>query len=206
MHQQVDGSPSESVSQQFGDLMRQRREGRGLSQRQLAELLRDVDLHLDPSAITRIERGTREVKLFEALAISKLLEFDLDYIAFSPDKQFQISGSNLSVAATRARKVLLQAIRYVDHWANHTDDETEQRLMERHGCDVVDLYTEILKQSPSFKYGSFLASFEGDNFAVYFNESDHAIKQAVVEAVTAHILVSEDEFDQIGKAQRDAAT
>ncbi|MBX7452298.1 helix-turn-helix domain-containing protein [Mycolicibacterium sp. 3033] len=205
MQQEESGSGSEAVGKQFGEQMRMRREERGISQRQLAELLHDVDLHLDPSAITRIERGTREVKLFEALAISKFLEFDLDYIAFSPDERFQISSSNLAIAATHARKTLLQAIRYVDHWTNHSDEETEKRLMARHGFkDLVELYTEHLRTSPSFRYGGFLGSFDGDNYAIYFNETDRAVKQAVVNAVIAHILVSENEFDEFIKKSRPA--
>lgn len=140
------------------------------------------------------------MKLTEALAISRLLEFNLDYIAYSPDERFRISASNMAIAATRARKTLLQAIRYVDQWSNQVDEATEQRLISRLGHeDVIDLYTGILKISPSFKYGGFLGSFEGDNYAVYFNDTDRAVKQAIVDAVNAHILVSEDELMEFAK-------
>lgn len=60
----------------FGDLMRERREAKGWSQRHFAEVLHQAGLRLDPSAISRIENG-RDVNLSAALTISRLLGFQL---------------------------------------------------------------------------------------------------------------------------------
>lgn len=198
MHQDQETDP-ESVGRQFGDMMRTHREERGLSQRQLAEHLQAVGLHLDPSAITRIERGTREVKLTEALLISQYLEFPLDYIASTPESQFRISAYNLKMFAVQARKTLLQAIRYIDRWSNNLDDETEALVMQQRGYEnLVELYTKELRTDSNFRYGGSFGRIpemsEGDNYAVYLNDIDHAVKREVVNAVIAHILVSEEEF------------
>jgi transcriptional regulator with XRE-family HTH domain len=190
------GEPVE-VNRQFGDLMKTCREARGLSQRQLAEMLHEVDLRLDPSAITRIEKGSRDVKLSEALAIAGLLEFHLDDIAFTAEQEFRLrehSGFKLMV---RARKSLLDAVRHIDRWANNTDLETEEALAAKRGLpDIAALYTDTFSKAPAFRRFGRLGA-EGDNFAVYYNNgTDEAVKRAIVDAVTNGILVSEAEFEE----------
>lgn len=59
--------------------MRELREARGLSQASLAELLAGVhDIKLDGTAITRMERGGRTIRLSEAAAIAALFSVTLD--------------------------------------------------------------------------------------------------------------------------------
>jgi len=202
VHQDDEGpEPGErTVTTQFGDLMRDRREELGWSQRQLAEALHTVDLRLDPSAITRIERGTRDVKLSEAIAIATILGFSLDEITFSPVRQFMTYEWNELQLAIRARKALLDALRHYDRWANNTDPETEQGLVERRGLkDISELYTQHLSQSRVFQWGERLGHLpgDGDNYAVSYNEIDHAIKAKTVELITNAIIVTEDEFTEI---------
>jgi transcriptional regulator with XRE-family HTH domain len=202
--QQEDGEADEvdksAVNKQFGDLMREQREHRRWSQRRLADLLEQVGLRLDPSAITRIERGTRDVKLTEAIVIANVLEFDLDSIAFSPEAQFGMDESALVASMIQARKALLNAIRQVDRIANRTDPDTEQLLIEKRGlADVADLYTWLMGMSSAFKWGGSLGFAEGDNFTEYHNEADRKIKQRIVDAVTDSILISEDELAEVAK-------
>ncbi|NOP97916.1 helix-turn-helix domain-containing protein [Mycolicibacterium fortuitum] len=204
MQRDTDGpDPVEAieVNKQFGDLMRTCRESRGLSQRQLAEMLHEVDLRLDPSAITRIERGSRDVKLSEALAIAGLLEFNLDEIAFSPEAEFRLREESEYKLMVRARKSLLDAVRYIDRWVNNTDVETEESLVKkRELADVVSLYTYVFGAANPFGRGRTFGRFgnlgrsDGDNYAIYYNDTDRAVKQAIVDAVVNGILVSEDEF------------
>lgn len=149
-------------------------------------------MKLDPSAITRIERGTRDIKLAEAVVIANVLDFSLGEFSYSPDDHFRAREFSLIAAAIRARKALLDAVRSIDRWVNNTDPETEQRLIQKRGLtDVVDLYTSTLKRSPAFKSGGGLGS-EGANWAQYYSDEDRAVKQAIVDAVTNHLLVDEE--------------
>ncbi|MGJ6126323.1 helix-turn-helix transcriptional regulator [Mycolicibacterium sp. Y3] len=107
-------SAAESVNQRFGNQMRERRMERGLSQRDLADLLRTVDLQLDPSAVTRIERGTREVKLVEALAISKLLGFELDRLTLThADRNARRLVEMRAVLSERAERIRRATLDYL---------------------------------------------------------------------------------------------
>ena len=67
MHPGESGA-DERFSRLFGDNVRRARAIKGWSQRRLAEALDVRGVKLDPSAVTRIERGVREVKLREAAA------------------------------------------------------------------------------------------------------------------------------------------
>ncbi|QZH66937.1 helix-turn-helix domain-containing protein [Mycolicibacterium farcinogenes] len=72
MHDDAEPGFDKRVGANIRDL----RNKKGWSQRQLAESLQG-DLRLDPSAITRIERGERSIKLREAAAIADALEVAL---------------------------------------------------------------------------------------------------------------------------------
>ncbi|MCW1821421.1 MULTISPECIES: helix-turn-helix domain-containing protein [Mycolicibacterium] len=76
MQQEPDG-----VARNFGKAVRQRRSAIGVSQRKLSELLLEkAGVKLDPSAITRIEKGQRDLKLAEAAAIAKVLDVSIDQL------------------------------------------------------------------------------------------------------------------------------
>jgi hypothetical protein len=53
------------------------RRARGVSVRALSALLKDQDINLLPSAITKIEAGARRIELAEAVGISRALRVDL---------------------------------------------------------------------------------------------------------------------------------
>lgn len=73
----------------FGVRVRKARNDRKWSQRTLAEELDKLGVKLDPSAVTRIERGTREVKLREAAAIATALAVPLQDLAPPPDSSLK---------------------------------------------------------------------------------------------------------------------
>jgi len=74
------GTVAEMVEETFGQSVRERREQLGLSQRALAEMLGVHHLKLDPTAITRIEKGQRAVRLGEAVMIASALKVPLNYL------------------------------------------------------------------------------------------------------------------------------
>ncbi|BBX89002.1 helix-turn-helix transcriptional regulator [Mycolicibacterium boenickei] len=71
----------DGVARNFGKAVRQRRSAIGVSQRKLSELLLDkTGVKLDASAITRIEKGQRDLKLAEAAAIANVLGVGIDQL------------------------------------------------------------------------------------------------------------------------------
>lgn len=71
-------------NKRVGARLREFRKEKGWSQRQLAAALQG-DLKLDPSAITRIERGDRSLKLREASALADVLDVGLYHLVAQGD-------------------------------------------------------------------------------------------------------------------------
>lgn len=123
----------------LGRRLKEVRDRRGLSQARLAEVVEQATgLKLDPTAITRIERGDRAVRLNEAVALSVVLGLSLDeLIAPHPgnlDDQVERAGVDLRNAEYAAefwraevdarRLYYEQARRQWETWR----EEHEQRL------------------------------------------------------------------------------
>jgi transcriptional regulator with XRE-family HTH domain len=71
----------EGVEAVFASRLRETREAAGLSQARLAALVaKRSGIELDPTAITRIERGQRKIGLEEAQAIASALDVTLEYL------------------------------------------------------------------------------------------------------------------------------
>jgi transcriptional regulator with XRE-family HTH domain len=186
--QDGDGDDSDGtgavLNKRFGDLVREKREEKEWSQRRLAELLEEAGVRLDPSAITRIERGTRDVKLREADAIASVLGFDLGrslrQIALSTDQQFRMGVAALELSANRARKRLVEVLDQVDQITVKLDPETEERLMKEGGfSERVDLYASFVRRT----------HWQQAHTTDYYDEADRELKQAIVDAVVNQILV-----------------
>jgi transcriptional regulator with XRE-family HTH domain len=63
-----------------------------MSQRDFAAKLTERGMPVDASAVSRIEKGSRSVRLVEAITIAEVLQVDLDFLvsgAKSPLQQFQ---------------------------------------------------------------------------------------------------------------------
>ncbi|MBT2501414.1 helix-turn-helix domain-containing protein [Curtobacterium sp. ISL-83] len=66
-----------TADQLFGRAVLESRQAREISQRAFAELLTEAGMPVDASAVSRIEKGTRSVRLTEALTIAQVLNLDL---------------------------------------------------------------------------------------------------------------------------------
>ncbi|KAA1426473.1 helix-turn-helix domain-containing protein [Nocardioides antri] len=76
-----DGATPEEV---FAARVRSERERQGLSQARVADRMRLVGVDIDATAITRIERGERRVRLNEAVALAQALQLELQELVM-PD-------------------------------------------------------------------------------------------------------------------------
>jgi transcriptional regulator with XRE-family HTH domain len=72
--------PRDTSEEVFGRRMRQERERLAITQGGLANGLGELGMKLDPTAVTRIEKGDRGLRLNEALAIAQVLGCTLDYL------------------------------------------------------------------------------------------------------------------------------
>ena len=140
-------------------------------------------VRLDLSEVTRIERGTRDVKLREAAAIAAVLGFDLgeclEGVVLSTARQFRTGAAALAAAAVEARGTLTEALRQWDRIEATVGRETEEQLISEGGHrGRVDFYTALIRNHPDReKY-----------WAGYFDDVDLEIKHAILDAAIEGIF------------------
>jgi transcriptional regulator with XRE-family HTH domain len=94
-------SDLQEVEAGFGERVKEARVKAGWTQRELAE-----KLHLDASAISRLEKGTRAIRLGEAAHIALALGVSLTYLVYGPSLETVLAsyrgGANEGVRETRS--------------------------------------------------------------------------------------------------------
>lgn len=92
--------PVKTAEVEFGEAVRYYRGEAGLSQRRLAELLTEKGFSIDPSAITRIEKGARAVRIGEAVAIAGVLGLSISDLIDAAEDEVE-ALSRLRIEANR---------------------------------------------------------------------------------------------------------
>jgi transcriptional regulator with XRE-family HTH domain len=95
----------------FGAMVLESRRALGISQKELSAGLAELGLPLDDSAISRIEKGTRSLRLSEAIIIAKALRFSLADFEESvpPRDDFERREKSVSAALSSAHDALVNA-------------------------------------------------------------------------------------------------
>ncbi|WP_430497870.1 helix-turn-helix domain-containing protein [Micromonospora trifolii] len=115
-----------SAEQRFGAQVRRAREERGWSQEALARKLRDTaGIELHQTAIARLERGERAIRLNEVTALARILDLDLT--------EYGGSGVRLTHDAYEQAKEQLQRL---------YQQQTEAREQARSARDVLRMADE----------------------------------------------------------------
>lgn len=95
----------DAPSQVFAQRLREERARTGVSQTELATRISDrLGFTVDPTAITRIEKGERSVKLDEAVAIAEVLGVDLPALLVSTSEiERVLQEQRAALASAQAR-------------------------------------------------------------------------------------------------------
>ncbi|WP_434619298.1 helix-turn-helix domain-containing protein [Arthrobacter sp. A5] len=98
-----------SAEEEFGAAVAMMRKLMKLSQRDFAEQLTTKGMPVDASAVSRIEKGTRSVRLIEALTIAEVLNTDLEWLVSgskTPSQELQ----SIRRAANRNLQLLAEPL------------------------------------------------------------------------------------------------
>lgn len=107
--------PADRPEDVFARRMREVRTDRGLSQSQVAAALADHGIKVDPTAVTRMEKATRAVRLDEASAVAQVLDVPLPMLlSDAPSREEAVRQAKRAWTAAvgdaaRARGVLAEA-------------------------------------------------------------------------------------------------
>ncbi|MBT1676786.1 helix-turn-helix domain-containing protein [Curtobacterium aurantiacum] len=125
-----------TAEQRFGSMVLSNRKALGMSQKDLSEHLADAGLILDNSAVSRIEKGTRALRLGESIVIARVLGFSLADFEDSvpPAEDFKRREATVDNALGKAHKSLVFAAEELDGLAF-----------------IAELHPEVLRDVPSPK-------------------------------------------------------
>jgi transcriptional regulator with XRE-family HTH domain len=171
-------------NRRFGDLMKAKREEKKWSQRRVAELLEEADVRLDPSAITRIERGTRDVKLREATAIAHVLGINLadalDEIAYSQTQRFSVEVAAFVQAAIQARKTLADVLYQLDRLIAPGVSRVDRAVIVKEAgrAGLPEFFAAAVRASPEW----------GEHWAAYVGKEEREVLEAAMDAITDDLL------------------
>lgn len=205
MHQ----SDEASMNQDFGVAMREARARLGISQRKLAELLDDLGMKIDPSAVTRIEKGQREPKFSEAVAISDVLGINLDNFSYSATAIFQSHLAAMASNMQQARRAIISAGQAVNLAMENLSEDAEQQLLKTWGReslrDLISDQVEIrgVLLDPSTRS----IDDPGARGYVPVHDDDGAtIMRLIVEGVTRNIYYTPEAEEELWERQRTIGT
>lgn len=175
----------------FAERAKAARRRAGLTQQQLSHRLEtEADVSLDTSGITRIEAGQREPRLSEALALARVLEFELDDLIPRADLDFYLTDAKRLMDESRAAlvKMLRSVEPVIDLVRRHPDSLGDDGLEDRFR-DLVEWFRH--RVSPE--------SFQDDDpetltFAITTNRTDERLKRQLLRVVSDGILVRADEL------------
>ena len=115
MHQPTLAIDGPAPAELFGANVRAARERLGLSQRALANALAGEGLSLDPSAVTRLERAEREVRISEAVVLARVLQTTVadlvGEVRDEPERALMRARVETDEEMNRARQALIEALR-----------------------------------------------------------------------------------------------
>lgn len=117
--------PEPTPEQQFGARIRKLRDEYETTQALLAQMVEDHGVKLDPSAIARLEKGERSIRLNEAVAFASSFRMTVDELlrpALPPDEQVREAEKHLQRAKWRALSALVE---------HESAEERLKRLRER---------------------------------------------------------------------------
>lgn len=185
-------APGGDVGSAFGERAKAARLRAGLTQQQLHDrLLPGVDL--DTSAITRIEAGQREPRLGEALAIARVLGFELHDLAPRGELDYYLGDVKRLMNESRAALVkMLQSVDPVlDFLRQNPGGLGDDRLEDRFREVVEWFHQRASDEDPGHHAEPTL------DFAVTRNRTDEKIKRQLLRAVSDGILVKAEEIEPV---------
>lgn len=99
--------------------MRAVREDQEITQKQLAERLREAGWSIDPTALTRIENGTRSVRVAQLQLLATALAVSVDELLRDDIRALEDLRDVVHRSLMRARLDLIEGLKAVDDVVNH---------------------------------------------------------------------------------------
>lgn len=175
--------------QRFGSMVLESRRALGISQKDLSDALASQGLVLDNSAISRIEKGTRALRLSEAIVIARVLRFSLaDFEeAVPPAEDFARRRTSTDDALNIAHRALTNAADELSGLAFVAEGHPEV-LLEVTGDEPPSDAVELMDRLVQEWHANFLHTALGTRFG------SEELRDAVRRVLSAVATTAVDDF------------
>ena len=168
----------------------------------------DHRIKLDSSAITRIENGSREPRIREAVAIAEILDFPLTIGGlidhFGGEAQFASAETRLKRQMMLARRRILSACAEV-HFAYDGifSDEEELLILRRRGVGTPIEWAERIAGEMATWFSTSEDEAGASNHAFVTDSTHRHMLELIVAAITSDLYRTEkDIFEQTEEEKR----
>lgn len=193
----------------FGGRMKRAREEQELTQRQLSETLeQDHRVKLDSSAITRIENGTREPRIREALAIAEVLDFPLTYGGLLDDMggeaQFASAEARLKRQMILARRRIISACVEVHIGFDGIAGGNEELVvLKRRGVETAIEWADSISAEMRTWFSPSYDESGSPNHVHVTDPTHQAMLQKIVDAITFNLYWTDDDYFKYTEEEKD---
>ncbi|MFD6134583.1 helix-turn-helix domain-containing protein [Isoptericola sp. NPDC060257] len=174
-----------TTDERVGRNVRQVRENRGLTQRELANRLRAAGWQIDTTALTRIENGSRSLRVAQLDLIATALESSIFELVEDERHRMQDMQMDAHSNLVAARRELVTALNLIFRVVNHAKAFEWENLAELGQPDVtVDGYPDRVAQ----RVAEYAASKDAEHVQALEGYDGASVEQ--MQAI-ANALVSE---------------
>ncbi|MBN7458326.1 helix-turn-helix domain-containing protein [Mycobacteroides abscessus] len=205
--QQDDDERANKFRQFFGARVKRAREERGLTQRQLSELLAGHRVQLDNSAITRIENGAREPRIREAIVLADVLEFPLSTLGvfdIGGETQFASAEAELKRDMALARRRVLRACVDVHiGFDGIASDSEELEILQRRGVTTAIEWAEKVRDEMAQRFSVDQDETGAINYVPVTDPVHRQVLEIIIDGITANLFRTEKEVFKYADEQEE---
>ena len=155
----------QSVEQDFGRRVNELRTQLGLSQKDLAGKLTDAGMPVDTSAVSRIEKGARALRLAEAITLARVLGVKLDRMVGADEgESLVLETSGILTRFQRSKKLVLDHTRELalltavaGRAKESIDDAFSENLFPDERKSMMKHMTTVMKDISEFDVNKFVS-------------------------------------------------
>ncbi|MFV2143205.1 helix-turn-helix domain-containing protein [Isoptericola sp. G70] len=208
MTDDIEDPRTQTTDERVGRNVRQIREERGLTQKELAERLRSAGWKMDTTALTRIENGSRSLRVAQLDMMATALEasvYDLLEDERHRMQDMQMDAHRNLMAARRSLVTALDRIHSVVNYAKAFKWEDLAELGQAH--TTVDAYPDYVRR----RVAEYAASRDSEHVEVVERIDGATIEQmqAIADALVSELFdeshlveVQEGTYEHHGKPER----
>jgi|GEM_PF-4269159 len=177
----------------FGDQVRRARERNGMTQKDVADALAALGWELDPTAITKIEKGTRSVRVPQIYLLASVLQVAPEQLLVDDEVTLRSFQAAVFSELRDARTAALRAAQTLRHIHAELAQDHDGGLLHSFGVGTPDQYLETVVDKVVLFRGMWDLN-QGD--APRFAEPSIALVRRILEVAMSGVVMGAEDAER----------